>query len=308
MDLFGKKRLEDTIHELEDGLAELRGEKEEIMRTLEKREEKIRRLTSELQEANLSRKAVEQKAAAAVPPSSPASSSAEPELEKRPQRRILSPREMEKLMARLQACRSPEEDLSTVILPPGSDLPDEAKTAGLAGTSKRGWIALQCPELFTLLIVPPFTVLESSSTESGSFQLDHLQEMLETPALIISAHAGDTFLGVSFSKDGFEVQEVVQSQVKEKHSKGGWSQKRFERLREEDIKNHVEAVVQRLSHLQGRYGSVVRFAVLGGDAALIKQIAPAIRLPVVERRLERHDERRLETLLEEVYSFMCYRI
>jgi hypothetical protein len=308
MDLFGKKKLEDRIQELEDSIAVLQGEKEELLRTLKKREDKIRMLASAYQEANQSRKAAEQKAvavSAVMPPSSVPDTKG---WEKRPKGTNLSPREMEKLIARLSTCRSPQDDLSTVLLPPGASLPAEANTVGLEAASERGWIILRYPELFTLLLVPPFPVLDSLSTEGGGLQLDPLRKMLETPVLVISAHAGETFLGISFGKDGFETQELVESQVKEKHSKGGWSQKRFERLRDEDIKNHVEAVVQRLSDLQERYGSVVRFAVLGGDATLMRQIAPAIRLPTVERRLDRHDKRQTERLLDEVYSFMCYRI
>ena len=66
VDLFGKKKLEDRILELQAELAKLEGEKEEFLRTLEKREEKIRRLTSANQEANLALKAAEQKAAASL--------------------------------------------------------------------------------------------------------------------------------------------------------------------------------------------------------------------------------------------------
>ena len=64
VDLFGKKKLEDRILELQAELAKLEGEKEELLRTLEKREEKIRRLSTANQEANLALKAAEQKAAA----------------------------------------------------------------------------------------------------------------------------------------------------------------------------------------------------------------------------------------------------
>jgi hypothetical protein len=99
----------------------------------------------------------------------------------------------------------------------------------------------------------------------------------------------------------------VESQVKEKHSKGGWSQKRFERLREEDIKNHVETVIQRLLDLKIKYSTVVKFAVMTGDTNLLKQISTAIDLPKVERRLERHDEKQLSRLLDETYGFTCYR-
>ena len=96
--------------------------------------------------------------------------------------------------------------------------------------------------------------------------------------------------------------------MKEKHSKGGWSQKRFERLREEDIKNHIEDVVDRLSELKRKYGSVVKLTVIGGDQPILKQIASAVGLPIVERRLERHDEKRLDKLRDDVYGFTCHRV
>ena len=44
VDLFGKKKLEDRVLELEEARAALELDKEEFMRTLEKREEKIRKL------------------------------------------------------------------------------------------------------------------------------------------------------------------------------------------------------------------------------------------------------------------------
>ena len=61
VDLFGKRKLDDRILELETALAKLEDEKVELLRTFEKREEKMRRLTSANQEANLALKAAEQK-------------------------------------------------------------------------------------------------------------------------------------------------------------------------------------------------------------------------------------------------------
>jgi len=301
VDLFGKKKLSDRIHELEFGMAELRRENEELVRTLEKREEKIRKLASAYQEAKLALKAKEQRMTA-----SPVAGAIQEERRARPPGTKLSIREMERLMKRLQTCRSPMDDLLTAFLPDDSGLPPEAKRYAIKST--RGWVFLKYPQLFTLLLVPPFPILESSSVEGSTFQLDHLRDLMEMPVLVVSAHAGDTLLGVAFGRDAFEVQESVESQVKEKHSKGGWSQKRFERLREEDVSSHVEAVLQRLAEFRAKYASVVKYAVLGGDQSLMKQIAPALGLPVVERRLDRHDEKRLDRLLDEIYGFTCYRI
>jgi peptide subunit release factor 1 (eRF1) len=309
VDLFGKKKLDDRIRELEASLSDVQKKNEELLAALEKRDEKIKKLTSAYQEANVVLKAAEQRAASAQ-------TQARPEAEKReepkPQGTRLSPREFERLAKRLLTLRSPEDDLLTAYisnhaaLPSG--LPPEAeRLIGVLG-SERGWAVLHCPQLFTLILKPPLPLTESTLSVSGVFQLDPLREMMDTPLLVISAHAGDTFLGVSLNKGGFEAEELVESQVKEKHSKGGWSQKRFERLREEDIKNHIENVVERLAKLKRKYGSVVKLAVIGGDQSLLKQIMPGIGLPAVERRLERHDEKRLDKLMDDVYGFTCYHV
>jgi uncharacterized coiled-coil protein SlyX len=304
VDFFGKKKLEDRIAELESRLTVQEGEKNELLRTLDKREEKIRKLTSAYQEASLALKAAEQKLSL-VPSKSASERPAEMEL--KAQGTKLVPREMKRMLMRLQACRSPTDDLLTAYLHNADSLPMEAERLSSSIKSERGYVVLQSPQLFSFLLIPPFPIHEDSSNLGGTFQLDSLQEMMETPVLVVSAHAGDTFIGVAFNKDGFEVQDLVESQVKEKHSKGGWSQKRFERLREEDIKNHVETVIQRLLDLKIKYSTVVKFAVITGDTNLLKQISTAIDLPKVERRLERHDEKQLSRLLDEIYGFTCYR-
>ena len=309
VDLFGKKKLEDRVLELETAKTALEREKEEFMRTLEKREEKIRKLTSTNQEANLALKAAEQKAVAISFSPVAAANCGE---EKFPKAWKPSRRELDMLLQRLMACRSPKDDLLVACFP-GSvpedvGLPPHAKKAALAVKSERGEIILHYPQLFMLLLIPPFPIQESASWEGSSFQLDTFLEAAETPVLVVSAHAGDTFLGVAMSREGFEVKEFVESQVKEKHSKGGWSQKRFERLREEDIKSHVDAVLQKFTQLESKYGTIVKYAILSGDESLIRQIKPSIGLPTVERRLEPHDEKQLDSLLEEVYGFTCYRI
>jgi hypothetical protein len=314
VDLFGKKKMENRILEMQASLARMQSEKEDLLRTLEKREEKIRRLSCAIQEANLALKEAEQKASAAV--STPKEATPEICEGPKPKARKLSLREMDSLAERLKACRSPKDDLLTACfsgsIPEDVRLSPEAKAAVNAIKSDRGKILLHSPQLFNLLFVPPFpiknSVQESRFMEASAFRLDFMQEMMNTPVLVVSAHAGGTFLGVSFSQEVFEAEELVQSQVIGKHSKGGWSQKRFERLREEDIKVHVDLVLEKLAELKGKYASLVKYAVLAGEESLIRQITPHTGLPVVERRLERHDDKRNKALLEDVYGFVCYRI
>lgn len=45
--------------------------------------------------------------------------------------------------------------------------------------------------------------------------------MLYTPVLVVSVHAGSSLLGMALGAGAFEIKELVESQVKEKHSKGG---------------------------------------------------------------------------------------
>ena len=311
VDFFGKKRLEERIIELEEAIAVQEREREELVRTLEKRDEKIKRLTSANQEANIALKALERKAAAQT------ASSAQITEQAGEKPGVPDPwkpytRELNILIQRLKGFRSPRDDLLVACfpssVPESSGLPEQIRNAANRVKSPRGRIVIYCPQLFAMLFIPPFPIKEAVSREGGTFFLEPISEMMDTPVLVVSTHAGSTFLGVAISREGFEVKELVESQVKEKHSKGGWSQKRFERLREEDIKNHFDLVTEKLAQLESKYGSIVKYAVLGGEESLVRQIAPNIRLPLVEKRLEQHDEKDLDSLLEEVYLFTCYRI
>jgi len=318
VDLFGKRKLEDRILELEAALAKLEGERDDLSRTLDKRDEKIRKLSGSLQEANLALKAAEQKAALSSSQATVAPPVAGPEREEgreekahAPSGRRMDPRQMARLMERLSAISSAREDLLTVYLsgpaPVDMPLPDRLRDAAAAIGSPRGTIILHCPDLFSLLLVPPFLVGESRFEEAATFILDPLREMLETPVLVLSAHAGDSFLGVALSGEGFEEEMLLKSPVIGKHSKGGWSQKRFERLREEEIKNHADQVIEAFAALTEKYAPVVRYAVLAGEEGLLRRIAPTVRIPALERRLAGHNEKDLKALLDEVYGFVIYR-
>lgn len=313
MDLFGKKKLEERILELEAEKSQREGEREELLRTLEKRDEKIRKLSASAQEANLALKAAEQRAAAAQ---SASSAAAEPQAdepqEQRPGGLKLGGRDTDLLLERLEAIRSPREDLLTACYPgtspEGGLLPQPLAEAASAIKSRQGGIILHCPQLFSMLLIPPFPIKESRCQEGASFNLNPIKEMMEEPVLVISAHAGDTFLGVSLCRDKFEAEETVQSSVMGRHSKGGWSQKRFERLREEEVKAHVDLVNEKLQAMLGRYRPLLHYAVLSGEESLVRQIASFVDLPLVERRLSRIDCKETNLLLDEVYGFVCYRM
>ena len=312
VDLFGKKKLEERILELEADLARLEGEKKDLMRTLDKRDERIRKLSAAIQGANLALKAAEQRASSRASPASEEEARGESPEDQKPKARRLGFRDMDFLLEKLHAIRSPREDLLVAYypgpIPEDPAIPQPLKRAASAINSRRGGIILHCPQLFSLLLIPPFPIKESQSHEGGKFSLNTIREMMEEPVLLVSAHAGDTFLGVSFCRDKFEAEELVQSSVMGRHSKGGWSQKRFERLREEDVKAHVDLVIEKLEAMLGRYKPVLHYAVLSGEESLVRQIASFVDLPLVERKLSRIDSRETNLLLDEVYGFVCYRM
>ncbi|MRR35859.1 hypothetical protein EG829_14500, partial [bacterium] len=229
VDLFGKKKLEERILELEAERSRLEGEIEDLLRTLEKRDERIKKLSALAQEASLALKAAEQRQAAQA--ASPPALLDETELPvaKRAEGRKLGLREMDLLLERLQALRSPREDLLAVYypgpFPEDPAIPEPLRKAASAIKSRRGGIILHSPQLFSMLLIPPFPVKESHSHEGAAFFLDPILEMMATSVLVVSVHAGDTFLGVSLSRDKFEAEETVESSVMGRHSKGGWSRK-----------------------------------------------------------------------------------
>lgn len=316
VDLFGKKGQE-RISELESAVLALQKERDEYKLILEKRDEKIKKLTSTNQEANIALKALESRLSpghAQLPPSETdmdKARSMEAEIGKAHGKKM-TPSEAAKLFQMLKGIRSQNDDLLTsYLIRPGTasdkGLPSDLQSLASSIRQSRGMAAFQCPGLFSLALVPPLPLSEDVLEFDNVFHPEPLLEMMETPLLVISAHAGETFLGVALSKDGFEVQEMVESQVKEKHSKGGWSQKRFERLREEDIRSHAQAVEQKLQEMLNKYRPVLKYAVIGGDQSLLKQISPGLNLPRVERSLEKPDEKHTVALLDDVYGFVLYR-
>ena len=311
VDLFGKKKLEERILELEAERSRLEGEREDLLRTLEKRDERIKKLSALSQEANLALKAAEQRQAASASHPSAQDKTEQP-TEPKLGARKLGLRETDLLLERMHAFRSPREDLLAAYypgtFPEDPAIPEPLRKAASAIKSRRGGIILHSPQLFSLLLIPPFPVKESHSHEGAAFFLDPIQEMMATSVLVVSVHAGDTFLGVSLSRDKFEADELVQSSVMGRHSKGGWSQKRFERLREEDVKVHVDLVREKLEAMLGRYKPLLHYAVLSGEESLVRQLASFVDLPLVERALPRIDSRETNLLLDEVYGFVCYRM
>lgn len=311
VDLLGKKKLEEEIEHLRSRVKELEEENGSLSLQIERREDKIRKLTSASQETSLALKAAEQKIATVQEQGEGKGEMRETAAKERSRSRVLKPKDIERLLDRLEACRSPRDDLLTAYIASGSTggekLPPEVGEIVKDISSDRGVAVFSDPLLFTLALVPPLPLKMDEAIWAGSFRTDPLREMLDTPVLVVAAHAGETLLGVALGREGFAEHAIVKSTVKEKHTKGGWSQKRFERLREEDIRQHADLVKEKLPQIQENYRSILAYAVVSGDPLLVKMIAPALDLPVLEAKTGRFDRKNPDELLEEVYGFVCLR-
>ena len=319
VDLLGKKKLEEEIERLRSRVRELQEENGALALQIERREDKIRKLSAASQETSLALKATEQRIASLLERDGKEDEKEEEDEDgEMPRRdasssRLLKPRETERLLDRLDGCRSPGDDLLSAYLIPGSageHLPPEVGYLVKRAGSERGVAVFSDPLLFTIALVPPFPLKEEEEEETawaGSFRTGPLRETLDAPVLVVAAHAGETLVGLALGRDGFAEKAVVKSTVKEKHTKGGWSQKRFERLREEDIRQHADLVVERLHDILKDRRSIPARAVVSGDPALLKMIVPSLQLSVTEAKIGRFDRKNPDEILEEVYAFVLLR-
>ncbi|WP_369424701.1 Vms1/Ankzf1 family peptidyl-tRNA hydrolase [Methanothrix sp.] len=305
MDLFGKKRYQERIAELERMLQELTREKEELEHALEKREERLKRITSAYQETRRALKDAELRLRQSAERSSEEPSGS-------PGAQRLTPREVKRLLRRLDNIESPEEDILSEYRKPGERLegaPDTALPRSLkALASERGISLLSLPDVFTILMVPPLPFSSDGVTRGRRFELNPIREIMETPVLLVSAHAGDSMIMVSLGADHIENFEIVRTPVKEKHSKGGWSQRRFERLREEDIRRHGEHLKDRVEKAFERYAPLIKYVAVSGEPELIRHLNQCFSLPLIRARLGKHDERNPERTLEELYTYTLLRM
>ncbi len=85
---------------------------------------------------------------------------------------------------------------------------------------------------------------------SGRFDVSDLVEFVEREKIWVLLSAGDTKI---FREEGGTVEEVetLKSRIEKQHSKGGFSQGRFERKRDEQIEQHLGEVKEFLEGLEG---------------------------------------------------------
>ncbi|GFO96529.1 hypothetical protein ig2599ANME_0718 [groundwater metagenome] len=156
-----------------------------------------------------------------------------------------------------------------------------------------------------LVMLPVFPILHSEYSLERRFDMEPLKNSLKSDkTLVVNAHAGETFIGI-LEDDAFVEHEVIRSSVMGKHKKGGWSQKRFQSLVEEDIKHHADKVRAALDPLIGKHRDI-QYIMAGGEGKLIRIILEGYDYPLIMKSMDAVSARNAEQVLREAMAVRVY--
>lgn len=218
----------------------------------------------------------------------------------------LSPQAVQAYISKLKSFHAPAGDLLTAYLPPDTRLSGvlSEKVLNLIEEETRTLLDRLEPEtglvffydLHSMVceaLVPPVPITSPAWQLGHSFEVSLLEENLSKDyrMLVLVLHAGESFIGFAPDARVFDIEELIRSNVKEKHSKGGFSQRRFERLREEDIAHHMDKVVEALDRVLEE-NKLIDCVILNGDFQLIGEIRK--RLPLNLEIIEKPSDIKVE--------------
>ncbi len=289
--LFNRKELEKKIEILQARINELEPENKALSTRLSKQEVRAKKAVSDKQEADLALKKAEKR----IDNLEYMLENLKEETQKTDDLTLTSKRAVTltnaqscDILSQIGSIRSRNEDLVTVYLRPNesfTDLNEFESTIELEQDVKYLMQRIESPTgmalfydmkrqgMVRMLMTPPFPIGESRWKLDRVFDTTQLQELLEQNKVfcILLAHAGESFIGIS-NRETFIDYKIVRSSVKEKHTKGGWSQRRFERLRDEDIKHHAEKARGVFEALVDDYKDELKMVVASGEHNLINEI------------------------------------
>ena len=295
--LFNRKEQERKIELLQTRINELEYENKSLSERISKQAARAKKALSEKQGADLALKKAEERIDTIERELKNLKEKEDAQLSVREAVTLTADRASD-LLFQLSSLRSRNDDLLTAYLRPEEAVSDldrfeldnsvkymmariESPTGiALFYDLKRGSMAPQ-------IVAPPFVILESRWKRDCAFDTTQLQEILDTNRVIciVLAHAGETFIGILDRERVIEY-KIVRSSVKEKHTKGGMSQRRFERLRDEDIRHHGEKARSAFETLVAGYKSELEMVVASGEHNLIKRITQDNDFPLLLRSID----------------------
>ncbi len=233
MDLFGRKKKE-KIEELQDKLEEQREQYKEKIQRLEQQAEKDRKraqeAVTEKQQAEEELNTLKDKVRSLQDLLDSRQEAKTSESEKRQ----LSLPQVDMVIDNLEHLSYRSSKALTLTIPPERSFIE----------SDTGEVVFNDPYIVQIALIPPLE-LEENKMLAEQFDTSTVRDMIDARYCFTHLSAGGS--GAAFF-DGQEMEEpvVIDSDVKSKHGKGGYSQSRFERIRQEQIEEHVEKVLDRI--------------------------------------------------------------
>ncbi|MDD3407475.1 MAG: Vms1/Ankzf1 family peptidyl-tRNA hydrolase [Methanomicrobium sp.] len=323
---FFRKDLQEKVESLEEKTASLEKENEKLRKRLSKREEKketdpakFQETAEDLKRTKAALEALEKK----LKSKSEEGSEFVDERQSFFLESFYLPRKKSlELLSRLGSLSAEKDSLTSIYLMPGEKASHDSGIPGeilsyidslKSETGIIGFFDLGYPSLLSFFTAPPFPPGKSVTSHTDSFECSTADEIFskERHSIFILAHAGESYIGIATEK-GLLKGSLVTSSVKEKHSKGGWSQKRFERLREEDIRHHTEKAGENLKELLLEYRAITDTIVVFGDRKTGSEIIDYTGekdIPVLYRQCEIKPDRYAgEKLAKELWSARWYKV
>lgn len=159
--------------------------------------------------------------------------------------------------------------------------------------------------IIKLVMLPVFPILHSEYSLERRFDLETLKNSFKRDKiLVINAHAGETFIGI-IEDYVFIEHEVIRSSVMGKHSKGGWSQKRFQSLVEEDVKHHSDKVRTALDAMLVKHRDI-EYIIAGGEGKLTRMMLEGYDYPLIMKSMDPVSTKNAEQVIREAMAVRVY--
>ncbi|VVB86638.1 Peptide chain release factor subunit 1 [uncultured archaeon] len=313
-DLFKK----DEINALKAEITRLEEENRKLLLRLEKRDEKAKKTVATKQEVDRELNEAMQRVSSLESEMQKLKKETSSELKFRFSENM-SRNRFEDILSLLGSLQSVTSTLMAVYLAKDDALKDMAKDVvsridssdlyliEKIDSSTGKVIFYDTDRIIKLVVIPAFPITRSDYSLDRHFNIEPLKKSLAgEKALVVNAHAGETFIGI-IEADTFVEHEIIRSSVMGKHSKGGWSQKRFQSLVEEDVRHHTDKVREALLPLVGRHKDI-RYVIAGGEGKLVKMVTEGYEYPLIMKSLEAVSKKNAEQVLREVMAVRVYGI
>lgn len=158
--------------------------------------------------------------------------------------------------------------------------------------SSRGIIFLYDDwNILRLGIIPPLPIKEEKETISSSFSFDY-NLFTEPSVYSFAIIRSDIFIVGIYKNSELVFMDNIKSNIKSKHSKGGYSQKRFERKREKQISKHIQRSAEKFEQLIKNQEEEINLIAVGGEKNTIKKFKNKLQYEIVSKTLDITGERK----------------